>query len=197
LLVQTKAGKTRWPNRRFIFIRLAMSIPTISPRDAQARQNDKLKIIDVREPGEYRQVRAQGAISLPLSRLEKKPEEIKTHTEGAEAILLTCKSGARSAKAAKLIEEHADGCAVYVIDGGTDAWVAANLPHQKQERAISLQRQVQIAAGSLVFLGTLLGASVSAWWLVLSGFVGAGLVFAGITNSCGMAMLIAKMPWNQ
>jgi hypothetical protein len=62
---------------------------------------------------------------------------------------------------------------------------------------MSLERQVRIAAGSLVLLGVALGAFVSQWLYGLSAFVGAGLVFAGLTDTCGMGMLLARMPWNR
>ena len=83
------------------------------------------------------------------------------------------------------------------VEGGTTAWSAAGLPVVRGRKTISLERQVRIAAGSLVFAGTLLGAMVNPLFLIIPGFVGAGLVFAGVTDTCGMAMMLAKMPWNQ
>ena len=81
--------------------------------------------------------------------------------------------------------------------GGTLAWDKAGLPVQRGQKAMSLERQVRIAAGSLVFTGAALGFFVHPYFIGLSAFVGAGLVFAGITDTCGMGMMIAKMPWNQ
>ena len=83
------------------------------------------------------------------------------------------------------------------VEGGTQAWEQAGLPVVRGKKTISLERQVRIAAGALVFLGTILGAAVSPYLLIIPGFVGAGLVFAGITDTCGMGMMLAKMPWNQ
>ena len=83
------------------------------------------------------------------------------------------------------------------MEGGTLACEAANLPVVRGQKAISLERQVRIAAGSLVLIGAILGFWVDPYWIALAAFVGAGLIFAGITDTCGMAMLLARMPWNQ
>ena len=82
------------------------------------------------------------------------------------------------------------------VEGGTQAWDAAGLPVIRGQKAISLERQVRIAAGSLVLTGAVLSHWVHPWWIGLSGFVGAGLIFAGITDTCGMGLLLARMPWN-
>ena len=84
------------------------------------------------------------------------------------------------------------------LKGGLPTWKAAGYPTEVNQKApISMFRQIQIVAGSLVFIGTVLGAFISPWFLILSGFVGAGLLFAGITNTCAMALLLAKLPYNQ
>ena len=82
------------------------------------------------------------------------------------------------------------------VDGGTQAWAEAGLPVVRGKKAISLERQVRIAAGFLVLLGAVL-SFWNVYFVLLSGFVGAGLMFAGITDTCGMGMVLAKMPWNQ
>ena len=86
---------------------------------------------------------------------------------------------------------------VFVVEGGTDLWHEQGLPVEKGTSAISLERQVRITAGTLVFLGTLLGVFINYYFLIIPGFVGAGLVFAGVTDTCGMALLLARMPWNR
>jgi rhodanese-related sulfurtransferase len=83
------------------------------------------------------------------------------------------------------------------VEGGTLAWAEAGLPVVRGPKAISLERQVRIAAGSLVLLGAVLGWFVHPAFVGLSAFIGAGLVFAGVTDTCGMALLLARMPWNQ
>ena len=88
--------------------------------------------------------------------------------------------------------------AAYLLDGGMEAWKQAGLPVVRDHsQPLELQRQVHIAAGSLIILGALLGATVSPWFYGLCALVGAGLVFAGVSGFCGMAVLLAKMPWNQ
>jgi hypothetical protein len=84
-----------------------------------------------------------------------------------------------------------------VVQGGVQAWEAAGLPLNRGRKTLSLERQVRIIAGALVVVGAVLGYLVHPAWVGLSGFVGAGLVFAGITDTCGMAMVLARMPWNQ
>ena len=109
---------------------------------------------------------------------------------------MICKSGSRTAKACEALRK-AGMDRVFVVEGGTDAWVSAGLPVVRGENAISLERQVRIAAGTLVVIGVLLGALVNPWFYTISAFIGCGLVFSGVSNTCGMGMLIARMPWNR
>lgn len=166
----------------------------VHPQDLQEWiETEEIHLIDVREPSEYRAESIPGAKLLPLS--EFKPEQIPF--DGYTKIVLYCESGSRSQKAAhKLINA---GFTEFVqLQGGITAWKESGLVTKTNKNApISLMRQVQIVAGSLVFTGTVLGAVVSPWFLILSGFVGAGLVFAGVTNTCAMARLLAKFPYNQ
>ena len=153
----------------------------------------KVLLIDVREPGEFAAEHIAGAKLLSLSGFDA--TIIPQDTD--KKIVLQCQSGNRSARAAqKMFDLGFEE--VYHLQGGLPTWKAAGYPTQVNKNApISMFRQVQIVAGSLVFLGTILGAFVSPWFLVISGFVGCGLVFAGVTNTCAMAMLLAKLPYNQ
>jgi rhodanese-related sulfurtransferase len=109
---------------------------------------------------------------------------------------LLCRTGRRAAKAAEKFAAAGQDRGV-VIDGGMQAWIAAGLPVDRgTAKVISLERQVRITAGALVLLGVLLGWLVHPGFFGLSGFVGAGLIFAGITDFCGMGLLLARMPWN-
>jgi rhodanese-related sulfurtransferase len=155
--------------------------------------HDRVTIIDVREPGEYAGERIPGAILVPLSSFE--PATIAPSDD--KTLVLYCQSGRRSAQAAaKLLESGFP--AISHLAGGLPTWKAAGYAVEGDANApISLFRQVQIVAGSLVALGTLLGAFVSPWFLLLSGFVGCGLVFAGVTNTCALAVLLSKLPYNQ
>jgi rhodanese-related sulfurtransferase len=109
---------------------------------------------------------------------------------------MICRSGTRAKQACEKF--HAAGYTNVVnVEGGTEAWETAGLPVVRGRKAISLERQVRIAAGFLVLLGAILALAVHPWFVALSAFVGAGLMFAGITDTCGMAMMLARMPWNQ
>jgi rhodanese-related sulfurtransferase len=163
---------------------------------ARRQQGLPLDLIDVRSPVEYAEVHAEGARLIPLDRLE--PETVAAAREATpdKPLFVICKSGSRAMKG--VARFHAAGFPnVICIEGGTDAWIQAGLPVVRGARkAISLERQVRIAAGLLVLIGTGLGWFVHPAFLGLSAFVGAGLVFAGITDWCGMGMLLARMPWN-
>jgi rhodanese-related sulfurtransferase len=150
-------------------------------------------LVDVRESGEYASEHIVGSVSIPLSTFD---ENLIENT-GDKPLVICCQSGMRSSRASqKLLEngyEH-----VMQLKGGLSSWKAAGLKTQLNRNApISLFRQVQIVAGSLVAIGTGLGIVVSPWFLLLSGFVGCGLVFAGVTNTCAMGMLLMKLPYNQ
>lgn len=154
----------------------------------------RVKLIDVREPSEFAEERIPGAINMPLSTFD--PTQVPASTP-EQPVVMQCRMGNRSIQAScQLLDQGWPE--VINLKGGIEAWKSARLPVTRTRKApISLMRQVQIATGSLVLLGTLLGAFVNPWWLLLSGFVGSGLVFAGVTNTCGMALLLARMPWNR
>ena len=113
-----------------------------------------------------------------------------------DTLHLICQSGGRSAMACQKLET-AGYEAVVNLEGGTSAWQAAGFPVVEGKKAMSLERQVRIAAGSLIVIGAAIGYFVHPGGFGLSAFVGAGLVFAGLTDTCAMGMMIAKMPWNQ
>jgi rhodanese-related sulfurtransferase len=174
-----------------------MSVQTITPQSVrqQLQDGDRARLVDVRTPAEYERVHATGAESIPLDQLDTTILAEK-RTENDQNIFVICHGGSRSAKACEKL--LAGGMSkVYSVAGGTAAWEAAGLPVERgASTVISLERQVRIAAGSLVVLGTLLGLAVHRAFLGLPLFVGAGLVFAGLSDFCGMALLLAKMPWN-
>ena len=134
--------------------------------------------------------------TCPLDRLD--PAAVMQARNGIkdEPLYLICRSGSRGRQACEKFLA-AGFTNVINVEGGTLACVEAGLPVVRGKKAISLERQVRIAAGSLVLLGVLLGWLVHPAFLGLSAFVGAGLVFAGITDTCGMGMMLARMPWNQ
>jgi rhodanese-related sulfurtransferase len=170
---------------------------TISPQElSDLLSRGKAELIDVRTPAEYREVHIEGARNVPLDRLQPDSLMAARNGQSDQPLYLTCKSGKRGSQACqKFIDAGFDR--VVNVDGGVDAWESAELPVVRGKKTISLERQVRIAAGLLVFTGVALGYWVHEAFLILSGFVGLGLVFAGITDTCGMGMLLAKMPWNQ
>lgn len=170
---------------------------TIDVKTLADRQADgELDLIDVRTPVEYREIHAEGAVNMPLDSIDPKAIAASRNGRGEHPLYLICKSGNRSSKAAqKFIDAGIEN--VVSVDGGTTAWANAGLPVVRGKKAISLERQVRIAAGFLALLGAVLGFFVHPYFVGLSAFVGAGLMFAGITDTCGMGMMLAKMPWNQ
>jgi rhodanese-related sulfurtransferase len=169
---------------------------TISPRDLYERmqRGEKVRLVDVRTPAEHAELHVPEVELIPLDRLE--PAELASNGSGAPLYLL-CRSGSRARQAAERIEKGGSPeCCV--VEGGTTAWAEAGLPvNRGTARVISLERQVRIAAGSLVLGSVLLGYFVHHLFIWVAAFVGAGLIFAGLTDWCGMGLLIAKMPWNR
>lgn len=171
------------------------AVQTIPP--AEVARRGECDLIDVRSPVEYEEVHADRARLVPLDRLD--PQAVMASRQGPmeEPVFVICRSGGRSAKAVEAF--HAAGFHnVFSVAGGTAAWEKAGLPVVRGEsRVISLERQVRIAAGLLVIIAVALGYFVHPVLFALAGIVGAGLVFAGVTDTCGMGMMLARMPWNQ
>ncbi len=175
-----------------------MDVRTITPKEVDdlRRRGRAVDLIDVRTPVEYREVHAEAARSVPLDRLEPRAVMEGRIGSNEEPLYMICRSGSRGRQACEAF--HAAGFSSVVnVEGGTLAWEQAGLPVVRGAKSMSLERQVRIAAGSLVVLGTALGAFVHPAFLGLSAFVGAGLVFAGVTDTCGMGMMLARMPWNR
>lgn len=154
-------------------------------------------LIDVREPDEFTQWRIPHAISMPLTGIDKHLPHLEGETRKVVFQCLKGKRGEMAAEAAK--ENFADSLDIYNLTGGIEAWESAGQTTLKQEKAagIPLMRQVLIAAGSLVLLFSLLGLAGIKAGAFLSAFLGAGLMFAGITGVCGIATVLEKMPWNK
>jgi rhodanese-related sulfurtransferase len=166
--------------------------PALPVRDA-FRTADTSLFLDVRTPSEYEEAHIGGSVLHPLADL--RPETVRNLASGKSQCVVVCRSGGRARQAASRLV--AAGLApVSVLEGGLAEWEAAGLPLIHGRRMISLERQVRITAGALVVFGAALGFFLNPAWIGLSAFVGAGLVFAGLTDTCGMAMLLARMPWN-
>jgi rhodanese-related sulfurtransferase len=158
-------------------------------------QTDKI-YVDVRSPAEYRSLRVQGAVNMPLNTITCDDVKKLIGDKHNPAIILLCGKGGRARKAAEILQ--AGSFNLLVVEGGTNACVDANLPIEKGSNStISIERQVRIGAGSLVCIGLALGHFINPNFYFLSAFIGAGLIFAGITDWCGMGLLIARAPWNK
>ncbi|HEY1784020.1 MAG TPA: rhodanese-like domain-containing protein [Pirellulales bacterium] len=171
---------------------------TISPAALAQRHHEdpQIEVIDVRTPVEFREVHLQFARNIPLDALDPKAVIAARNGSSGKPLYMICKSGGRGQKACEMFQQ-AGLANVVNVEGGTQACEAAGLPVVRGKKAMSLERQVRIAAGSLVLIGAALTWLVNPAFIGLSAFVGAGLVFAGITDTCGMGLLLARMPWNQ
>jgi len=158
-------------------------------------QSGRCRVIDVRESPEYEAERIPGAELAPLSTLTE--DQVRRLAAGGEDLILVCRSGGRASQAAEKIARWGV-CEPTVLSGGLNAWTQAGSETLKGTPSVwDLERQVRFAAGLLVLVGVTLGFTVHSNLFFLAGFVGAGLVFAAVTNTCGMAMLLARMPWNR
>lgn len=166
-------------------------------RLADQQANGEIDLIDVRMPTEYREVHADGAVNVPLDSLNPNAVIGMRNGRSEEPLYVICKSGNRSSKAVQKFLD-AGYSNVVNVDGGTTAWVDARLPVVRGKKAISLERQVRIAAGSIALIGSVAAMVTGNVYLAgIPAFIGAGLTFAGITDTCGMGMMLSKMPWNQ
>lgn len=168
-----------------------MSLATISPAKAKELIAKGAVLVDIREADEHARERIPGALHQALSTLNG------PIAAPGGAVIFHCRSGGRTAANAQRLGSAAT-CDAYILEGGIDAWKKAGLQVvQDKSQPLEMMRQVQIVAGSLVVLGALLGTVVNPWFYAVSAFVGAGLIFAGVTGFCGMARLLALAPWNR
>jgi rhodanese-related sulfurtransferase len=175
-----------------------ISIPP--ERFAQLRGSDEpAPLIDVRTPAEYRAGHIPGAQLLPLDQLDPDTLGARLGQYGIapdQTIYLTCHSGARAQQAVERMRD-AGFHRLALIQGGTAAWEQAGLPLTRCRGNLALERQVQIAVGTLLVLKVIFGFAFHELFFVAAAFLGAGLIVAGLTRWCGMARLLAVMPWNR
>ena len=169
-------------------------LKSISPERAAELVRAGAVLVDVRDADEHAREHIPGARHHALTRIDRDSPA----RNGDDVLIFHCRSGARTKGNAARLAAATPDCEVYILEGGLDAWKKAGLPVAlNRSQPIEIMRQVQIAAGSLVLLGVVLGALVTPGFYALSGFVGAGLLFAGVSGFCGMAHLLAVMPWNR
>ena len=168
-----------------------MTVRMISPLEAQALRQSGAELIDIRDVEEFARERIAGAHNRPLANLRGEPLP-------DAPLIFHCRSGMRTGQNVDRIRAAAGARECFIVAGGLNAWDKEGLPIERVAGApIEMQRQVMIGAGLLVLTGTLLSLFASPAWIALAIFVGAGLTFAGVTGFCGMARILALMPWNR
>ena len=168
-----------------------MNTRLVNVSQAQQLLAQGYRLIDIRSADEYRREHIAGAENIM-------PNDLSQHDLHQEQVIFTCLSGMRTQSCAGQLAQATGSEVVLLLDGGLNAWKKAQGEVVKNTaEPLPLMRQVQIVAGSLIVLGVVLGYAVHAGFFLLTGFVGAGLVFAGMTGFCGMAVLLMKMPWNK
>ena len=172
-----------------------MSINNVTaPTIAQWIANGEAVVFDVREPAEFASERIEGAISTPLSKITCASLSV---AQGKKAVI-HCRSGKRGMSACKKLTTENPALEVYHLEGGLIAWKEAKLPVLTSSiKVLPLDRQGQLTVGLIVLIASLLAYFVSPMFFLLTGFIGVGLAFAGLTGFCGLALVMARMPWNQ
>ncbi len=165
----------------------------IAPREVERlqKQGPPPFLLDVRSRLEFEGERIEGASNIPLDELDARLDEIPR----SAPVVVVCRTGVRATIAADALGRG--GRRAQVLEGGMNAWRRAHLPVREGRKRLPVDRQVQLIAGLMVLTGVTLGAFVSAWFLVIAAFFGAGLTFAGATGTCGLARVLMKMPWNR
>lgn len=173
-----------------------MTVSAILPEEAKKLIAEGAALIDIREPDEHTRENIPEAHLLPLSTIENGARlgPLDTH----DVVIFHCQSGMRSSQHAQTLAKLAEPAQVMLLEGGLEAWKKGGQEVlADKSQPMPIMRQVQIVAGALILLGVVLGYTVNQGFFLLSGFVGAGLLFAGISGFCGMARLLAWLPWNR
>ncbi|MFB7861018.1 rhodanese-like domain-containing protein [Streptomyces sp. NPDC056069] len=175
-----------------------MSTSPTLPVDEALPRLSELSVVDVRTPGEFATGHLPGAVNIPLDRVETGVADLRQAAD-RRPLLLVCASGARSEKAAVTLASH--GIPATCLAGGTRSWSTAGHPLTYPPGPVrgvwAMERQVRFTAGAVVLLGLLLGLSVHPAFSLLSAGIAGGLVFSALTDTCGMAVLLGRLPWNR
>jgi len=168
----------------------------VAPAQAHDLQKSGALVIDIRQPDEFRREHLPDARSFPLADLlAGKSLNLEP---SVQTVVFHCQSGIRTEQNSEALTRAAAPATALILDGGLNNWKRAQLPTvQDKRQPRPLMQQVQIVAGSLILIGQLLGFALHPAFFLLATFVGAGLLFAGLSGWCGMALLLAKMPWNK
>ena len=169
---------------------------TVAPAELTRRlsEDPELMIVDVRTPGEFETTHIHGSYNVPLDLLTEHTADLAERMH--DHVVLVCQSGARAGKACSALHE-AGFDAVDVLEGGIAAYQAAGGTVVRRGTRWAMDRQVRMTAGSLVLLGTLAGQLIHPRLGLLAGAIGAGLTYSALSDSCAMASVLSKMPWNR
>lgn len=164
-----------------------MRLATLLAEDASVR------LLDVRTAGEFESAHISGAYNVPLDLLGEHAKDVRTATG---PVVLICQSGQRASKAEQLLRT-AGLADIHVLEGGMKEWLSRGLAVKRVKARISLERQVRIAAGAMAASGAFAALTVSPLFALVPAFIGSGLVFAGVTDTCAMGMMLARLPYNR
>ena len=169
------------------------TVKSSTPGEVKAvlSENKACQLVDVRTPLEFESEHIENSFNIPLDELGKRASELKKDSE----IILICRSGNRAGRASQVLSAHQ--YQTVVMEGGIESWKKEKLPLVEGKKVISLERQVQLTIGLILLASVTAGFLVNKWFFILPAIIGAGLTFAGLTGTCGLALLIAKAPWNQ
>lgn len=154
----------------------------------------RVTLLDVRTPAEFESVHIPGSYNVPLDRLSEHRDELRSALK--DPVILVCRSGMRARQAEQALAA-AGLSRLHVLDGGLSAWESAGKPVKRGQQKWSLERQVRGVAGALVLAGAVGGLTVWPPLTLLAAAVGGGLTFSAITDTCGMAILLSKLPYNR
>lgn len=174
-----------------------MDLPPVvgAGRLRRAMEDDSgIRVLDVRTPAEYETMHIRGSYNVPLDTLGEHREELRRHVD--EPIVLVCRSGGRARRAEAALRQVGMEN-LHVLDGGIAAWEAGGQPVERGAERWGLERQVRLVAGSLVVIGAMGAALVAQPLVWLAAAVGAGLAFSAVTDTCAMATVLAKLPYNR
>lgn len=172
-----------------------MTSESISPQEANKLIEQGAVLIDIRDRVEYLREHIPYAVSLPLTDITAGKTVICAERQ---PVIFHCLSGMRTVQNINALTKAASPAPVLLMAGGINAWKSVGLPTiEDRKQPLPIMRQVQIVAGTLILMGVVLGYTADSRLFLLSGFVGAGLFFAGLSGRCGMASLLLKMPWNR
>jgi rhodanese-related sulfurtransferase len=169
------------------------TITRLSPAEVSASiaSGAGVQIVDVRTPLEFDGEHIEPSKNIPLDELSSRGSELNKDS----TIILVCRSGMRASRAADLLASY--GMEIGILDGGVVGWKRAGLTLKEGKKRMPLERQVQLTIGTILLSSVAAGWTLNKGWFIVPAFIGAGLTFAGLTGNCGLAMLLAKAPWNK